>query len=114
MTPHEARLYVGSNFRAVLRDVDTGEVAVVTLSLLEVNANDSARVAYDGQSLWMKLTDITKVPAGVRETAGDWPEDYAHENGCYMCKCFQCGNIFHGHKRRPVCKVCSTKPGEVE
>lgn len=112
MTPHEARLYVGSNIRAVLRDVDTGDVTSVTMSLLAVN-DDSVHIAYNGQTLWMKAANIIKIPSGVRESPGNWLEDFAHENGCYMCKCFTCGNIFHGHKRRAVCKVCSMNPEEV-
>lgn len=36
----------------------------------------------------------------------NWPEDYSHENGNYMNKC-KCGRTFHGHKRRPQCKVCA-------
>lgn len=40
---------------------------------------------------------------------GDWPEDFPHENGCYMNRCVGCGLIFHGHKRRAVCKVCTPK-----
>ena len=39
-----------------------------------------------------------------------WPEDFAHENGNYTCTCCECGETFIGHKRRVVCKVCSTSP----
>ena len=42
------------------------------------------------------------------EEARSWTEDFAHENGNYMCKCHRCGQIFHGHKRRVTCKVCHT------
>lgn len=37
---------------------------------------------------------------------GDWPEDFTHENGNYMCNCCECGKIFMGHKRRVACKIC--------
>lgn len=40
----------------------------------------------------------------------DWPEDFPHDNGMYMCKCSVCGEQFTGHKRRVVCKVCANKP----
>lgn len=36
----------------------------------------------------------------------DWPEDFAHENGQYMCHCAECSERFFGHKRRRICKVC--------
>lgn len=43
------------------------------------------------------------------DPAGDWTEDFAHENGNYMCGCVKCGKRFLGHKRRCVCKVCSSR-----
>ena len=36
----------------------------------------------------------------------DWPEDFAHENGNYLCLCCLCKETFAGHKRRIVCKLC--------
>lgn len=114
MNLQEAKLYINSTIRVVLRDVDTGKVVVVDASVLAVSDNGAANIAYNGQSLWMRLEHITKVPFGVKETPGDWPEDYSHENGCYMCKCFQCGNLFYGHKRRAICKVCHANPEAVE
>jgi hypothetical protein len=41
-------------------------------------------------------------------SARDWTEDFAHENGNYMCRCCVCKRLFAGHKRRVVCKVCAT------
>lgn len=41
---------------------------------------------------------------------GNWPEDYEHENGKYQNRCSDCGNLFFGHKRRPLCKICANKP----
>ncbi len=114
MDLQEAKLYIGSRIRVVLRDVVNGRATGAEVSVLAVSDNGAANIAYNGQRLWMRLEDITKVPFGVKETPGDWPEDYAHENGCYQCKCFQCGNLFHGHKRRALCKVCHENPGEVE
>ena len=35
---------------------------------------------------------------------GDWPEDFSHENGNYENRCFSCGELFRGHKRRVQCK----------
>ena len=37
----------------------------------------------------------------------DWTEDFAHENGCYLCRCYVCDHTFFGHKRRVECKVCA-------
>lgn len=42
--------------------------------------------------------------------AGDWPEDFSHENGQYQCMCCHCGNMFIGHKRRVTCKACASQP----
>lgn len=36
----------------------------------------------------------------------DWPEDFAMENGNYMCRCCLCKETFAGHKRRIICKLC--------
>jgi len=38
---------------------------------------------------------------------GDWPEDFGHENGQYLCSCCECKRTFTAHKRRVVCKVCA-------
>lgn len=37
----------------------------------------------------------------------NWPADFAHENGCYICRCCDCGEEFVGHKRRVVCRACA-------
>lgn len=42
-------------------------------------------------------------------TDHDWPEDFKHENGNYICKCSICGVDFRGHKRRLICKKCCYK-----
>jgi Zn finger protein HypA/HybF involved in hydrogenase expression len=36
----------------------------------------------------------------------DWTEDFGHENGRYQCRCIECAQMFYGHKRRVLCKVC--------
>ena len=36
----------------------------------------------------------------------NWIEDYGQENGNYVNTCIRCGEIFKGHKRRVVCKLC--------
>ena len=47
---------------------------------------------------------------GVSER--DWPEDFQHENGQYMCRCHECENTFIGYKRRVTCKACANKHPE--
>lgn len=42
------------------------------------------------------------------EGSPDWPEDAAHENGNYECRCSKCGVHFIGHKRRTICRLCAT------
>jgi hypothetical protein len=39
----------------------------------------------------------------------DWPEDFEHENGQYYNECVMCQQTFIGHKRRHICRVCSTE-----
>ena len=41
------------------------------------------------------------------DPAGDWPEDFTHENGRYCQKCVYCSKEFIGHKSRIVCKICA-------
>lgn len=38
----------------------------------------------------------------------NWTEDFSHENGNYTNHCCKCHNTFTGHKRRVICKVCSS------
>ena len=42
-----------------------------------------------------------------RASPSDWTEDFAYENGNYMCRCFTCGEQFFGYKRRVTCRVCA-------
>lgn len=34
-------------------------------------------------------------------------EDFSHENGKYSNYCLTCKELFTGHKRRLVCKLCA-------
>lgn len=38
----------------------------------------------------------------------DWPEDFRHENGCYMNRCHACSETFIGYKRRVVLQILHT------
>lgn len=42
----------------------------------------------------------------------DWSEDFSHENGNYFNNCIECKQQFKGHKRRVICKKCSTPDWE--
>lgn len=62
------------------------------------------------KALYLIDTDThAVVPKGARKDR-DWPEDFAHENGQYFCTCSVCDRQFTGHKRRVVCKLCTTAP----
>jgi hypothetical protein len=45
---------------------------------------------------------------------GDWPEDFADENGNYFNTCVHCGIQFRGYKRRVSCKLCTKAPDSGE
>lgn len=49
-----------------------------------------------------------RAPDPERE-ARDWPQDALmdEDNGAYWHRCAVCGKEFTGHKRRPVCRVCT-------
>jgi hypothetical protein len=38
----------------------------------------------------------------------NWIEDFSFENGNYINTCVRCGELFKGHKRRVVCKLCDS------
>ncbi len=47
-------------------------------------------------------------PSNARAVERNWAEDSSHENGNYECLCCECGQPFIGHKRRVICKACSS------
>jgi len=38
----------------------------------------------------------------------DWREDQEHENGNFINRCSKCEEMFFGHKRRVICKACTS------
>jgi hypothetical protein len=42
------------------------------------------------------------------EDSRNWTEDYPHENGNYQNLCYTCNRFFYGHKRRVICRDCTT------
>lgn len=55
-----------------------------------------------------KAKSVAAMVASAKDA--DWPEDFAHDNGMYLCRCRGgCGVQFIGHKRRMTCRVCATK-----
>jgi hypothetical protein len=66
--------------------------------------------------VYLGINDATaradKWAATVSDALGgrNWTEDASHENGNYQCgPCVECGHTFIGHKRRVVCRACSTR-----
>ena len=60
--------------------------------------------AFDIEPLYpMPWATVSPLAAHSR----DWTEDAGHENGRYNCVCVKCNNVFIGHKRRVMCKVCA-------
>ena len=60
-----------------------------------------------------KVEDSTNaLPCAKRmlgeDYAGNWVEDFSHENGNYLNNCISCKKDFIGHKRRLVCKLCAS------
>jgi len=51
--------------------------------------------------------DFTKV-----YTERDYQEDASLENGNYENRCFKCGKLFIGYKRRVACKMCAIEIDE--
>ncbi|MDZ4252682.1 MAG: hypothetical protein U1A72_08950 [Sulfuritalea sp.] len=47
--------------------------------------------------------------ATEKYSSGDWLEDFAGEDGNYWHECIACKGMFIGHKRRQVCRRCSTE-----
>ena len=52
--------------------------------------------------------EIRKLAEKVEDTR-DWREDFLVENGRYSCVCVCCKHVFTGHKRRGVCRTCTTE-----
>jgi hypothetical protein len=63
-----------------------------------------------GQGIEAARQHLASLPILPRTGMRDWSEDHAHENGWYQCKCATCEQMFYGHKRRVMCKVCSRAP----
>lgn len=60
-------------------------------------------------------TSPSKAPLTWEQaSAGNWEEDFTHENGNYLNICLECKNTFRGHKRRVMCKVCFEKEPDWE
>jgi hypothetical protein len=79
------------------------------------DAQEARRGAEEGEGVPGAGGAGDRKPEGQQERcgvdAGDWPEDFEHENGRYFCRCIECGGGFIGHKRRVVCKLCATLAG---
>lgn len=57
---------------------------------------------------WLQIHQTIQVgKARANAQPRDWVEDFADENGQYMCLCHECKRSFIGYKRRVVCKLCT-------
>ena len=71
-------------------------------------------VAYSVEPLYLHAApppSVGATPSPEGETR-NWIEDASHRNGKYLCCCFKCNQVFIGHKRRVLCKLCASS--EVE
>lgn len=55
----------------------------------------------NGKYWWMRREVSSK----------DWEEHFEHENGKYENRCIYCRELFYGHKRAMVCRLCRCKDG---
>ncbi len=46
-------------------------------------------------------------------TERDWETDFDGVHGYYLNRCGKCELLFHGHKHRMLCRVCSPE-GQME
>jgi len=72
--------------------------------------NDKQKVeptSENGNSTKPPVSSSFLVRAGKGQSEADWIEDFTHENGNYMNKCINCEEMFFGHKRRVVCRICA-------
>ena len=105
---------------------DTSRMVMVNAGALQMVRNALKRDADEGKaSRGEMLAELDKattpadpmVPDGyklLQDSTHDersWPEDYDHENGCYMNTCVHCLRGFLGYKRRGICKVCAAPKG---
>jgi hypothetical protein len=109
----------GTDVRSVEPDEEAAKAAAQAdyeariLSALD-NNNTGKEVRPDEPRTPGPTSDIGPGDQAVAGAAGpfraspsDWTEDFAHENGAYMCRCFTCGEQFFGYKRRVTCRVCA-------
>lgn len=57
-----------------------------------------------------KLIDaaLSPAPSEGEPVQRDWREDQEHENGNFINRCSKCEEMFFGHKRRVICKACTS------
>lgn len=105
------------NFSHVHKIYERKEDAEAAMRLLESLNDDFDKLSeeqkYDAQYPYPTFYDCVFLvremlvcPAPQPEPCRDWTDDFSHENGNYLCGCIKCGKMFHGHKRRAICKGC--------
>ena len=97
---------------------EPGSIACVPAELALRHAEQLDAANAEIERLRDELADTVSRPARsepgkwLRDTTTDersWHEDSGHENGNYYNTCCHCLRSFFGHKRRVICKVCSTE-----
>ena len=51
---------------------------------------------------------LSPAPSKGEPVQRDWREDQQHENGNFINRCSKCEEMFFGHKRRVICKACTS------
>jgi hypothetical protein len=102
-----------NNANKMRRELEADGAFEILAVLAGMIDNTGKEVMPDAASSARGSSDIGPGDQAVAGAAGpfrfdpeDWTEDYAHENGNYMCLCMRCNKQFFGHKRRVVCRVC--------
>lgn len=106
--PHWERVY-GYSERPGMYDRQqlltvTRESLVLAQIALEARQQEDG---YGNRSQAIREIEEALATPQPAQNSGDWPEDFSHENGNYQCRCFNCGRLFNGYKRRVTCKICS-------
>lgn len=82
------------------------------MSNQETNIKDHILEMTEPENVVGRQREANEDADGERMKLGDlnanWTEDFPEENGNYQNSCAMCGEMFLGHKRRVVCRICAT------
>ena len=116
-SPTVRRRRLAAELRRLRDNRKAGEIArAIGWSPSKISRAESGRDSLPPEEI-EKLIDYYGVAEPLRglllalaedDVQRGWWEDQQHENGNYQNTCVPCGRDFIGHKRRVVCKACST------